>query len=47
MRGNCAFDCGKVNGSHPPAAGTPQHVFPITPDMLEKLSRATKADFTE
>lgn len=29
------------------AAGTPKHIFPISPTDLERFSGATRADFTE
>ena len=29
------------------AAGTPRHIFPIAPDLLQKLSGAVTGDFTD
>lgn len=29
------------------AAGTPRHIFPVAPDVLLRITRATLADFTE
>lgn len=29
------------------AAGTPRHIFPISPDDLERISAAQRADFTK